>query len=117
MICSSIVDGLQSRDGVLHCQDFLRGVALPIQVFADDAQRIFGAVGLRGITRKLPVGHIGVVHERAGRFDHVDPLPPVALCQFRPPGRREHGLAKVDRRRSPFRIVGGIAALKHIPGL
>lgn len=114
---SSIVDGLLIRDKVLHCLDFLRGVSLPIQMFADDAQRVLGAVGLRWITRKLSVGHIGIIHERPRGFHHVDPARAFALCQFRSPSSREHGLAEVDPGRSPLRVVGGIAALKHVPGL
>src|SRR5882724_13225199 len=85
---SSVVDGLFIRDKVLHCPDFLRGVSLPIQMFADDAQRVLGAVGLRWITRKLSVGNIGIIHERPGRFYHVDPARAFALCQFRSPGSR-----------------------------
>src|SRR5947207_1920018 len=114
---SSVVNGFLIRDKVLHCVDFLWGVSLPSQMFADDAQRVPGAVRLGWITRKLSVGHIGIIHERSRRFYHVDPARAFALCQFRSPGSREHGLAEVDPWRPPLRVVGGIAALKHVPGL
>jgi len=37
---SSVVDGLFVLNEVLHRLDFLRGVSLPIQVFANDPQRL-----------------------------------------------------------------------------
>src|SRR6266576_7025355 len=113
---SSVVDGLQTRDTVLHCLDHLRGVSLPIQVFADDAQGLPGAIGLRGLTWKLLVGQIGVIQKRAGRFHRVDSAAPFALRQLRSPGSRLQGLAEVDPGRPPSRVVEGIAGLNQVPG-
>src|SRR5438552_14241118 len=113
----SVVDGFLIRDKILHRLDLLRGVSLPIQILIHDPKRVLGAIGLCRITRKLSVGHIGIIHERPRRFYHVDPARAFALCQFRSPRSREHGLAEVDPWRSPLRVVGGIAALKHVPWL
>ena len=114
---SSVVDGLLTRDTVLHGLDFLRGVSLPIQVFAHDPQRLPGAIGLRGITWILLVRQIGVIHERAGRFHQVDSAWTFALCQLRSPSSRVQGLAEVDPGRPPLGVVGGIAGLNQVPGL
>src|SRR5438105_399895 len=99
----SVVDGFLIRDKILHRLDLLRGVSLPIQVLIHDPKRVLGAIGLCRITRKLSVGHIGIIHERPRRFYHVDPARAFALCQFRSPRGREHGLAEVDPWRSPLR--------------
>ncbi len=90
---------------------------MPIQVFADDAERVARAIGFRWIARKLFVGHIGVVHEGSRGLHDIDPLPTLALCQFRSPGGREHGLAEVDPWRFPLRVVGGISTRKLVPNL
>src|SRR5947207_2305334 len=99
------------------CLDFLRGVSLPIQVFAHDPERLTGAIGLRGITRILLVCQIRVIHKRPRRFHQVDSAWTFALCQFRSPGSREHSLAEVDPGRPPLGVVGGIAGLEQVPGL
>src|SRR2546423_14818543 len=114
---SSVVDWLLVLNEVLHCLDFVRRVSLPIQVFAHDPQRLTGAVRLRGITWILLVRHIRVIHKRASRFHDVNSAWAFALCQLRSPSSRVQGLAKVYPWRFPLRVVGGIAALKQIPGL
>jgi hypothetical protein len=90
-------------------------MSLPIQVFGDHLQRLPGAIRLRGITWKLLVRQIWVIHKRAGRFHQLDSARIFALCQLRSPSSRVQGLAKVDPGRPPLGVVGGIAGLKQVP--
>ncbi len=113
----SVVDGLLTRDSVLHGLDFFRGVPYPIQVFAYDPQRLAGAIGPGGITGKLLVRQIGVIREGAGRFYLVDSAWTFALGQLRSPGSCVQRLAEVDPGRLPLGVVGGITGLKQLPGL
>jgi hypothetical protein len=87
------------------------------QVFAHDPQRRPGAIRPRGITWKLLVRQIGIIHKRAGRFHQIDSARTFALCELRSPGSRVQGLAKVDPGRPPLGVIGGIAGLKQIPRL
>ena len=57
---------------VEHPLEHLGGVALPVVDLADDAQRVAGAVGPRGVAGESLVGDVGVVLERAQGFDDVD---------------------------------------------
>ena len=92
-------------------------MSLPIQVFGDHPQRLPGAIRLRGITWKLLVRQIWVIHKRAGRFHQIDSARTFALCQLRSPNSRVQRFAKVDPGRPSLRVVGGIAGLKQVPGL
>src|SRR6185503_14214607 len=85
---SSVVDGLQTRDRVLHGLDFLRGMSHPIEDFAHDPQWLAGAIRSRGIAGKLLVRQVGVVRKRAGRFHLIDSAPTFTPGQLRSPGSR-----------------------------
>src|SRR5215831_12244581 len=92
-------------------------MSLPIQVFGDHSQRLLRAIRLCGITWKLLVREIWVIHKRAGRFHQIDSARTFSPCQFRSPSSRVQSLAKVDPGRPPLSVVGGIAGLKQVPGL
>jgi hypothetical protein len=66
-------------------------VSHPIGDFADDPERITGAVGLRRIAGEFLVRQAGIVFERAGGLHDVDPAPPLPCRQFRSPGGRVQG--------------------------
>jgi hypothetical protein len=59
----SVVDRFLIRHKVLHCLDLFGGVPHPIQMFAQDSQRLSRAIRLCGITWKFPVRHIWVIHK------------------------------------------------------
>jgi len=70
------------REVVQHAFQHLGRVALPALQLGDDAQRVAGPIGLRGVAGESLVGHVGVVLERAHGFEDVD-VPPLP-----DPGRR-----------------------------
>ncbi len=101
---------LEMRQVVLHGLELLGRVSLPIGDFADDPERIAGAVRLRRIARELLVGQVGIVLERAGRLDDVDPPSPLARRQLGAPDGGIQGGGQVDIRRFlPLAVVGGEA--------
>ena len=86
---NSVVDWLDTKSlgslkAVLHGFERFGGVPLPIGELARDPQRLPRAVRLRRIARELLVRQIGVVLDRAGRLDRVDPAGTFAERQLRP---------------------------------
>lgn len=92
-----------------HALHLVLRVAVPVVHLDADEHRVSGAVGARDVAEELLVGDIRVVFERPGRFDNVDPAPPVASGerrgQFSSPNRWFEESGEVDVIRNATIVV------------
>src|SRR4051794_37448302 len=65
----------QQRQVIQHPLQNLRVVTLPAVHLADDAKRMAGAVGLRGVAGESLVGHVRVVLEGTLGLHDIDASP------------------------------------------
>src|SRR5262245_22298056 len=108
---------LKARNVVLHHLELLGSVSRPIDDLANDAQRVDGAVRLRGVAGEFLVGQVGIVLERAGWLDDINAPTPVAHGELRAPDGRIQGSRQVDVRRAlPLAVIGSVARRDEVTG-
>ena len=73
---------------VQHGLEHFWGMAHPVLDLPGDSQRLPGPVGLGRIAGEALVGQVGVILERTGGFDDVDPSRSLTLGQLRSPDSR-----------------------------
>ena len=110
-----IAFGFHPREGVLHLLEAFGRMGLPFRDLAHDPERRAGAVGSGGIAGESLVREVGIVLERAGRFDDVDALWSIALGQLAAPDRRVERAGEVDPRELLLLIIGGEARREQMP--
>src|SRR5687768_12546582 len=92
-------------------------MAFPFADLADDSQRLAGAVGAGRVAGEFLVGEVGIVLERPGRLNDVDPLAPFSLGQLAAPDGRVQSGGEVDPGQPPLAVIGVEAGLEQIARL
>jgi hypothetical protein len=98
----------------LHLGEPLGRVGLPVRDLADYAQGLAAAVRLGRVAGKALVGEVGIVLERAGRVDDIDPLAALTFRQLAPPDRRVERAREVNPRQLAVRVVGSEAGREQV---
>src|SRR5689334_20020711 len=94
-------------------------MADPVLDLAGDPQRLHRAVGSGDVAGELLVGEVGVVVERSGRLDDINPPARVwlffwAFRELRTPGRRLESRAEIDVLQAPLDEVASEAGRNDV---
>lgn len=108
----------QPDQSFFHGRYLCRWVALPNGDLTHHLKGMNGTIGLGGVAGEFPVGQVGIIFNRPGRFYQVDPFRPFALGQLgAPDGGIQRGRQENIPGGLPLPKIGIIACLDPVADL